>query len=411
MKKKTFVILLFFFPPIVHLLHFITTRGVEAVFIFGYKNIFLKFIEIIMNNFGFYATCFSLFWAVESFFKQEKERQVEREEKDKELKDSIDRENKKVQDEILRREEEKNEIKLKELEKYKDSFRPNFVLSQDGRKLIVIMKNRDYYLENVKFYKSDDDSGKQYINLRHNMKIDLNGVVNNYYITAETLIGEKIIFGVILNTVKVYKILKDGCSPIIPNDFHGKSLDIEKKINDNWISFNDFRIKNEEGNYKNTDINFMCKTVAIREKMVLNTTEHMKEILLINSVESIFTTVLASISSNKTEFSDTIRETVIRELYEILCENLGKITINPNGIEQHTWKYINSKINIQNSFTGDQSYAAAYIVNQYVAKMNLKNIDDIISIFLELIRHAEFAKELENNLEILKNRIIYMIES
>ena len=398
--KIIFVILLFFFPPIVHLLHFIVTNSVEAVFILGYKTIVLKFIEIIMNNFEFYATCFSLFWAVEAFFKQEKERQVEREKKDK-----------KVQDEIIRREEEKNEIKLKELEKYKDSFRPNFVLSKDGRKLIVIMKNRDYYLENVKYYKSYDDSGKRYINLRHNMGIDLNGVVNNYYITAETLIGEKIIFGVILNTVKVYKILKEGCSPIIPHDFHGESLDIEKKINDNWISFNDFRIKNESRNYKNTDINFMYKTVAIREKMALNTTEHMKEILLINSVESIFTTVLGSIDSNKAEFSDTIRETVIRGLYEILYENLEEITINPNGIEQHGWKYINSKINIQNRFTDDKSYAAAYIVEQYIAKMTLKNIDDINSIFLELIRHAEFAKELENNLEIYKNRIINMIES
>lgn len=411
MKKIIFVILLFLFPPIVHLLHFIAINNIKAVCILGRETVFLKFIEIIMNNFGFYATCFSLFWAVEAFFKQEKERQMEREKKDKELEDSIDRENKKVHDEIIRREEEKNEIKLKELEKYKDSFRPNFVLSKDGKKLIVIMKNRDYYLENVKYYKSHDDSGKRYINLRHNMGIDLNGVVNNYYITAETLIGEKIIFGVILNTVKVYKILKDGCSPIIPNDFHGKSLDIEKKINDNWISFNDFRIKNESRNYKNTDINFMYKTVAIREKMALNTTEHMKEILLINSVESIFTTVLASISSNKAEFSDTIRETVIRGLYEILYENLEEITINPNGIEQHAWKYINSKINIHNSFTDDKSFAAAYIVNPYIEKMTLKNIDDINSIFLELIRHAEFAKEIENNLEIYKNRIIYMIES
>lgn len=82
-QKIIFVIFLFFFPPIVHLAHFIFANGVGADSIPECKIIVLKFIEIIMNIFEFYATCFSIFWAVEAFFKEEKERQVELEKKEK----------------------------------------------------------------------------------------------------------------------------------------------------------------------------------------------------------------------------------------------------------------------------------------------------------------------------------------
>ena len=402
MKKfKIYIyIILLVFPLLIRVIPFVILNGIDG-FSFNYFKInIVKVFRIINDSLEFYATCFSVIFTIESFLKQQKDKEEER-----------DRKNKELHDEIIRSEKEKNEIKLKELEKYKDSFRPNFVQSRFGRKLIVIMKNKDYYIENVKYYTSDDDSGKFYKNLRHNMEIDLKGAKNNYYVTAETLIGEKIIFGVILNTVKVYKVLKEGGSPIIPNDFHGESSTIEMKIDDNWISFNDFRIKNECGNYKNIDINFMSKTVAIREKMALNTTEHMKEILLIDSVESIFTKVLASISTNKAEFSDDVREKVIRELNEILYENLDKITINPKNIKYDGWVYINRKINIQSRFKKSKIFSAADIVKEYLEQMHSKNLDDIISIFLELINHADFAKELENNLSIYKNRIITIIEN
>lgn len=400
-KLKIYIyIILLVIPLLIRAIPFVILNGIDE-FSFNYFLIsIIRVCRVIENSLGFYATCFSMIFAIESFLKQQKDKEEEK-----------DRKNKELHDEIIRSEKEKNEIKLKELEKYKDSFRPNFVQSRFGRKLIVIMKNKDYYIENVKYYTSDDDSGKFYKNLRHNMEIDLKGAKNNYYVTAETLIGEKIIFGVILNTEKVYKVLKEDASPIIPNDFHGESSAIEMKINDNWISFNDFRIKNECGNYKNIDINFMSKTVAIREKMALNTTEHMKEILLIDSVESIFTKVLASISTNKAEFSDDVREKVIRELIEILYENLDKIIINPKNIKHDSWVYINRKINIQSRFKKSKIFAAADIVKEYLEQMHSKNLDDIISIFLELINHADFAKELENNLSIYKNRIITIIEN
>lgn len=402
MKKITkffFVSLLLIFPPLIK--GMITFISNEVNFsILTLKIISLNFFQIIMENLSFYATCFSLIWAIEVYFKQQKDRE-----------ESIARDNKKFQDEIRRREDENREIKLKELEKYKDSFRPNFLLSQDGKKLTLIMKNSDYYLENVYYYKSGNDKGKQYINLAHKMDIDLNGVSNNYFVTAETLIGEKIIFGVILNNLKVYKLLKEGRSPIIPNDFHNINNNIENKINDNWISFNDININDDSHDSKFIDINFMYKTVAIREKMALNITEHMKEILSIKSVKDIFITVLASLSSNKKEFNDTIRQKVIKELQEVLKENLDNITINPSNIEQNILKYIYSKGSVENNLTDDKSYAALYLIEPHVNTMSSKNIENVISVFLTFMKNANFSEQLEVNIEIYKYRILKCIEN
>ena len=402
MKKITkflLLSLLLIFPPLIKGVIAFISNGVNFSTL-TLKIISLNFFQIIMENLSFYATCFSLIWAIEAYFKQQKDRE-----------ESIARDTKKFQDEIRRREDENREIKLKELEKYKDSFRPNFVLSQDGKKLTLIMKNNDYYLENVYYYKSDNDKGERYINLAHKMNIDLNGVSNNYFVTAETLIGEKIIFGVILNNLKVYKLLKEGRSPIIPNDFHNINNNIENKINDNWISFNDIDINDDSHDSKFIDINFMYKTVAIREKMALNITEHMKEILSIKSIKDIFITVLASISSNKKEFNNTIRQKVIKELQAILKENLDNITINPSNIEQNIWKYINSKSSVQNNLTDDKSYAALYLIKPHINIMSSKNIENVISVFMTFMENANFSEQLEVNIEIYKYRILKCIEN
>lgn len=399
-QKIIFVIFLFFFPPIVHLAHFIFDNGVGADSIPGCKIIVLKFIEIIMNNFEFYATCFSIFWAVEAFFKEEKE-----------LNESIAREKEKLNKEIEQRKKKDREIKNKEIETYKDSFRPNFVLSEDSRKLILIMKNDDYYLENVRYYKSTSDEGKLYITLGHKMEIDLEGAINNYFITAETLIGEKIIFGIILNNLKIYKLLKENESPILPTNFTGKVKEIEEKIKENWITFNENSIKSASEKSSEVDINFMYKTVAIREKMALNITEHMKNIISRDTVKSLFETTLINISTNKYEFNENMRKKVIFELVEILQENLDTITINPCKIPENIWKYINKKTDVKNEYNDNKAYAANHILSQYSKNINTDEIDNIITIFLKLLEYTSFCNNVDNSIEMYKARILECIEN
>lgn len=155
----------------------------------------------------------------------------------------------------------------------------------------------------------------------------------------------------------------------------------------------------------------MYKTRSIREKMALNITEHMKEILSIKSVKEMFIVVLECISLNKNEFNNTIRQRVIYELKEILDENLDRITIYPNKIEKNTWKYISRKSGVEYILTYDKNYSASYIINQYFDIMSSKNIDIIIFVFLEIMRNANFSGQLEYNVEIYKVRILGCIEN
>lgn len=397
------VLLLTLFPHIMNFFVFILLNGFSILTNYKVTDYLLKFFQIILNNLTYYATCFSMIWAINVYFKQQKIRQSE-----------LDEERRNRQEEIDRKEMENNKIRLKELEKFKNSFRPNFVLNSDGNKLMLLMKKEDLCIENVYFYSSETAVGKYYHNLMHKSEIDLEGCTNNYFVTAETLIGEKIIFGVVLNTVKVYKLLKDGCSPIIPSIFTGENT--WQKINENWLSFNRNELDEnlEAGIYrddfKEIDKNFMYKTVAIREKMALNLTEHMIRIIRKDTVKDLIFEVLESISSNKKEYSDCMRKKVIDELQNILQENLNMITINPRNISDDIWKYINGKVNVANRFTSDQDIAVLYIIKQYLTSVQ-EDMDNFISVFFALIKHADFSEQLENKTEQYKVRILKCIEN
>lgn len=219
------MLIIIIFPHLNNLIIYITSNGINSLFEYEIRQYIYRFFVIILNNLNFYASVISVIQAINIYFKQEKEKQKE-----------ILREKDKLKKEINNREQEKKEIKLKELEQYKDNFRPSFVLNPRGNKLLVLMKKNDLFIENVHYYPNEKSEGVFYKNLKHNSEIDLKQAKNNYFLVAETLIGEKIIFGVVLNNIKVYKYLRENGSPIIPNNFNFN--DISEKINLNWGSFN-----------------------------------------------------------------------------------------------------------------------------------------------------------------------------
>ena len=381
MLKRKSIILILFFPHIIHSIYFIIDSCKVG-------EIFLEFFQIIINNFGFYATCFSLIWAINEYFKMEKVRQEEN----------------------FKREKANIEIRSKEIEKYKDSFRPNFVLSQDGNRIILIMKNVDYYLENVCYYKSSSpDTGKSFITLRHNDEIDLEGESNNYYITAETMIGEKIIFGVILNKLKIYKTLRVGGSPIVPSDFSGK--DIKEKINENWVAFNENGIEGLSKTPDAVDINFMIKTEEIRQKMGLNITEHSKIIISQDTIKTLFKTTLSSLSNNRFEFHENVRKNVIIKLLEILDEDKDKINTNLNEISEDNWCYIKNRSKVEIQLDKGVSHPSKLVLEQYIDKMDIIGVDNIISVLLKLIEYTDFTDDIEYKLERYKYEILMCIEN
>lgn len=387
MKKRHILFLaILLIPYIVDASVFVLTNGIDVLYTFSLAEYLLAFIQTMKESLGFYSTYVPGVWAVEKYFQQQKERNFEIAQKDK----------------------ENNEIKREELEQYRDSFRPSFVLNEVGDKLILLMRRNDLYIENVYYYKSGDVEGTHYKNVKHNREIDLEGSKNNYFVTAETLIGEKIIFGVILNSVRVYKALIDGYHPIVPSEFYRE--DLSNRIDERWKSFNRYRFDNNcfKEIDKEIDIHFMYKTVGIRQKMITDLDACIAGIIAQDTVKKIFCCALGCISGYKSVLQDSVRVDIIMELEKILRDNIDMITINPFQILNDEWEYIIKKTKVSNSFTENRDFAALYIIQQYL--QSSISIDNQISAFLKLIENADFSDQLESKIPDYKARILKHIE-
>ena len=234
-----------------------------------------KFLLILKNNINYYISIGGFLVAFSAFFSNAKQRKEDE---------------KKYQDRLIQEQIKENHIKEKESSKYWDQFRPTFLESGDS--LILLMRDNNYYLRNVRLYASPEDIGIEFNNIKSGEKIRLNRARNNYFITAETMLGEKIIFGKILNNIHIYKALKEGCSPIPPNTPEKYNNDIElREILNNWIPFNTME-KNKNSTLKEVDKLFMYRTTLAREVMGSNSVEFKKELASIVSTKMLFNKVL-----------------------------------------------------------------------------------------------------------------------
>lgn len=268
--KGVFLILLLILPHFLEFLDRIISNGSTCMF--AVKDVCKIFFRIILDNIEYYGILITLYLGAKQFVEESKQKEEEK---------IIEYEKQEVENRKVK--EKEQELRSKELENYKDSFRPSFFENEDGKYLEVIMRNNYNYLDNVIFYKSNDSEGKKYNSLNHMNKIDLQGAKSNYFVTAETQIKEKIIFGKLYGGIKIYKVLKDAGDPIRPNDFNNDIISISKIINENWKTFNDTNIienlDDAKNNIDNIDIYFMRKTVEIREKMIFNIEEYIKNII------------------------------------------------------------------------------------------------------------------------------------
>lgn len=423
MKKLFYIVLSILFLVFIlifpHILDFGLIRSVEGCSVFKECNFnVIRILQTSLNNIGYYGTSFSIIFAIITYFYQRNKDIAQQEERNKQIlaqqqekEKQYKKEKEKLEEELTRRQEEERKLRLKELEMYKDSFRPNFVLNVNATKLVVIMKKDDLFLENVRFYSNEKAEGTFYDSLKHRDEIDLEGSKNNYFITAETSVGEKIIFGRILNNIKVYKALRNGHLTIIPNRFkvlNKNQQDINQNIDDNWLSFN--RGETEE-HHKWIDINFMYKTVDIREKVSLNLTSHMLEIINKTTVKELFESTLANLSTNSYDYSIAIKQEVINKLIEILEENIDRILLNPTKIPESNWEYISRRTEIENTYTSDKEVALLWVVKQYSKDdYDESTIQNEISIFNMLVNHSIFKDEVNEHVEEYKVDILKCIE-
>lgn len=379
-----------FFPLVLDLLISINNHILGE---FEFQRYFNKFFLILKMNINYYASVVGFGLAYLKFLIDEQQR-VE----------FI----KKSQEELNQQRAKENELKEKELMNYLDKYRPTF-LEENGM-LVLLMRDDNYYLRNICFYEGPRAKAVLHKDQKSGYKIHLHGVTNNYFITAETMLGEKIIFGKILNNVHIYKALKEGCSPIPPNT-PGKYNDREfEKIINNWIPFNTMEI-NENNTLKELDKIFMNRSTEVRALMGVNATEFKKELASVVSTKILLDKTLHYILNCKNFFSNNIRNYVLDKVFEILDDNQNEITINLSKINKDSWEYIeNKKIKIEKLFKKDKK--SAYEVFHYIKNNNSNsNPNNIIKVLAYLVQFLEVDPKVDNLLIDYTDCILQILEN
>lgn len=389
-KLKVLVVLgcLVCFPLILELLisYYNNTLGK-----FEAQRYFNKFLLILKMNISYYASVVAFGLAYLKYLSDEQQRE-----------EYI----KKSREELKQQKVKENEIKEKELMNYLDQYRPTFLEQNDS--LVLLMRDDNYYLRNICFYGGPREKGVLYKDQQSGNQIHLNGSTNNYFITAETMLGEKIIFGKILNNVHIYKALKEGCSPIAPNT-PGKYNDREfEKINNNWIPFNTMEI-NENNTLKELDKIFMNRSTDVRANMGLNATEFKKGLASVLDIKTLFNKVFDYILSHKKTFSVNIRNDVLDKVIEILNNHQFEITINLRQFNEADKNYIEkNNINIDKFLKNDT--VSAYEIFHYIKNNNNGNLDNIIRVFVHLLEFLEVDAKADIPLIDYTDCILQIIE-
>lgn len=379
MKKITnkhiycFLFIVFILPVIIY---FINSLLIGTWVGKSNEDFIIKFFWIIKTNITYYGTVGSITITSIIFIKNQTDRN-----------EDIDKERKKEAQERRKQEKISNELREKELEQFKDKFRPTFIFDKDNNCLNLILKDSNYYLENVLF----SENGEIYNlgNLKANSAVRLNSN-NNYFISGKTLIGEQIIFGRIFNNVNIYKALKKNGSPIET-----------KNIEENWINFNE--VKRDI----NLDEYFINKTIEIREKIVFELTTHIKSIISETNIKDLLENIFGILSTNKRDFQSQQLTSVIDEVMSILDENIDCILLNPKNIPETEWQFIRNMINIGNRYTEDKKYASSYLIKQYT-DIREYGIDNVLSVLNCFMKYIEFDNEclLQEKFSYYKFRIV-----
>ena len=388
------VLFFLFFPQLIEFFISFNNNTVPPFEIQRYMN---KFLLVVKMNISYYTSIAAFALAYVTYLSNAKQR-----EKDE----------KKYQDQLIQEQIKENHIKEKELSKYWDQFRPTFL--ENGDTLILLMRDNNYYLRNVRWYPSPEDIGIEIKNIMSGDKIYLNVARNNYFITAETMLGEKIIFGKILNNIHIYKALKEGCSPIPPNTPEKYNNDTElREILNNWIPFNTME-KNKNSTLKEVDKLFMYRTTLAREVMGSNSVEFKKELASIVSTKLLFDKVLHYMTDFEPILSDYVKIKVLEELIKILEENESNITINLSELKSDKWEYLNKQIfNIENELKKENSLPAslpAYTIFNNI-KNNHSDLKSIICVFAALVDDLKIDEDVNNKLIDYTDRILRNLEN
>lgn len=391
-----FITLILMFPIIMKIIQHIIFQGFNVE-----QSPFKSVVNIIVENFSFYATALSITFTVFVFNQTEYQR-IETERK----------------------------LKEKEREQLKDKYRPTFIVEENNEScnIKLLMRDNDLYLENIKYYRDPDD-------LRNPLKISnlKSGEVlapknnNSFYITAKTQIGENILFGYLNDDIKIHKYLKDHGNAIYPRyGFKNYNQDEVDKI---WGNYNIV-----EGTCHNLlDQVFFHNTIGIREKLVFNFSNAISSTLESSTANNFFKSVFKDILE---EFnSDLFKINNIREVMEYLLDeieaqidfinidqsnqkfnytyiNTQLKIINNNGLKKFDISFYNKKDKLINLFRYLKSITTDLINHDNLESLNKKNIlRSSYAILNELFTHLDVNEVLDDRIIIYKAEVCNILQS
>jgi hypothetical protein len=391
-----FITLILMFPIIMKIIQHIIFQGFNVE-----QSPFKSVVNIIVQNFSFYATALSITFTV-FVFNQTEHQRIETERK----------------------------LKEKEREQLKDKYRPTFIVEENNEScnIKLLMRDNDLYLENIKYYRYPDD-------LRNPLKISnlKSGEVlapkdnNSFYITAKTQIGENILFGYLNNDIKIHKYLKDHGNAIYPREgFKNYNQD---EVDKNWGNYNIV-----EGTYHNLlDQVFFYNTIGIREKLVFNFSNAISSTLESYTANKFFKSVFKDILE---EFnSDLFKINNIREVMKYLLDeieaqidfinidqsnqkfnytyiNTQLEIINKNGLKKFDISFYNKKDELINLLRYLKSITTDLINHDDLEFMNKKNILRSSYVILnELFTHLDVNEVLDDRIIIYKTEVCNILQS
>lgn len=390
----------FVFPIAISFIISLLNRNLPQLNFYIY---FEKCLSVVKQNMGYYGTVFGLFLAMKKYSedkeqseKNREEREKDREERKQEREEKLLEKQQEREKELIRIQEESNLLREKEIENRKDNYRPTFIIYNN--KIELLMRKDELFLENIKYYpcKSGNyDEEGEFIGVKKSGECIIEGteedpIPDNFYISADTILGEKILFGFLYAEHKVYKYLNDGGNPSLPNGFSEKDYSLEV-INQNWGSYNvvsnTYSYEKEELLYINIEKLFFYNSMHIRNIIFFYNNILKRRILISTNHQKLYKSIFFELMKVKLSFYMINYSWIIKVLNEVY------IQVYDNS---DSFKIVNNTITLYKS-------DVERIIENFCTEFQDKQLLTLIK------KIKDFLKKIDE-LEIKKSSIKYILD-
>lgn len=386
----------------------------------------LKGLSVVRNNMGYYGTIFGIFIAIETFLDNKKQRE---EQKEQGRQDFIRRQEEREK-ELIRIQEESNLIREKEIESKKDNYRPIFIIDDNVE---LLMRKEELFLENIIYSTWNKDKMKnevKKIGTKRSGECIVKGtcenpVPDNFYITGETILGEKILFGFLFGEYKIYKYLNEYGNPLFPRESNLEKYDYYK-IKENWTSYNvvssinsfeeslDESVEDKNMLFNNLEKIFFYNSQDLREYLCFNKVESIRNIINSSTHEELYNKLFTDLTNGYSKskyFTDNSIIEVINTVYTQVYYNADLFKMSNIKIHE---EYVIEKIQVIEEDVELKDKKELFEVTEelkkYFQSQNFENMRLILDCIMKIVGYAknlpnesnEKYKVLECCLKVLK---------